>query len=530
MLMVLIISASAVACKTQKTKKPKTGGTVVIGYLTEPELLNPLLDDFATTIDVAQPILPNFFTIKPDFTYEPSVLKETPTKENGGIEEDPFTVTYKIKDEAKWSDGKPISSADVKFTWETIMSDDWDIVSREGYEKIEEIQTPDAKTAVVVFKEPYAAWKDLWTGLNFIYPKHALKGMDINQVWNKSITVSGGPFKFKEWKQNKITLVRNENYWGKKAKLDKVIFKYTVDEENDVLLNELKNEEVDIIFPRGSFDVLKRVEKLPGVEVSNSEGMSLELLGLNTSAKKLEDKNIRKAIAYAVDRDALIDAFSGGQAKPLQSFILPQQEKFYKPSWSVYKKNISKAKELIEKSGYKAGTDGIYEKDGEKLSLIISTTAGNSSREKLEQIIQAQLKEAGIKIEIKNAAGETFYEMVDEGNYDLAIMGWDASPDPGSGATSVFASDMIPPNGYNSFFYKNDDVTTNLYLQETMTDENKRAAVFMKIQDDITDDVPVIPLSQSPVILAGLEKVKGYEANSTYEGPFWNIEEWWTEN
>ncbi|GFP24207.1 peptide/nickel transport system substrate-binding protein, partial [Candidatus Hakubella thermalkaliphila] len=150
---------------------PRPSGDIVIGYDQEPAILNGFLMGGAmmATQDVTAAVLEGLIGLDNELHYYPWLITEIPSVENELLTEEPFTITYKLREGITWSDGEPLTSQDIKFTWETIMNPDWLIISRVGYEKIESIETPDPLTAIVKFKEPYAPWKDIFRG---ILPKH----------------------------------------------------------------------------------------------------------------------------------------------------------------------------------------------------------------------------------------------------------------------------------------------------------------------------------------------------------------------
>jgi peptide/nickel transport system substrate-binding protein len=520
-----------VACKQAKvpTKpkatKPVSGGTLVLSLNTEPVILNPLIvdGDLEETGIVAGIILPRLFNITPDLKYEPSLLEETPTKENGGLKDSPFTITYKIKKDANWSDGKPITSEDIKYTWQTIMNKKWNILSPTGYDLIKSIDTADPKTAVVSFNGPYAPWKDLFSD---VLPKHALEGKDFNKVWNTGVTVSGGPFVFKQWKSgDQIVVERNNNYWGKKAYLDKLVFKFV--EDPTTQLAQLKTGELDLISPNADVDLLTQLKSVENTTVKTKPGTRWEQLGFNTTKAPINDVNVRKAIAYSIDRDSIVKNLMKGTATVLQSINVPEQGKFFTPSWKKYKFSPSKAKTILKEAGYKEGADKMFEKDGKPLELTISTTSGRPLREKMVQIIQAQLKDIGIKVNIKNSDTDAFFGWLTDGTFEMAEWGWSASPDPSY--TAIFSGNQLPPDGQNYYRYDNKEVTDLLDEQDKEVDENKRADSVKEIQEKMAEDLPLIPFFQQFALAAYNNKVHGPVPNPTLQGITWNAETWWLE-
>ncbi|HDP69781.1 MAG TPA: peptide ABC transporter substrate-binding protein [Actinobacteria bacterium] len=512
-----------------KVEGPIKGGSLVIGYDQEPDILNPFIEggDMMATAVVIRPVLQGLLEIKPDLTYGPQLAEKVPSFEDGTVTENPFTVTYKIKDEANWSDKTPITSEDVKFTWETIMNEDWKIITQTGYDKIEKIETPDDKTVKIVFTEPYAPWKDLFSGSYFILPKHALEGKDFNAVMNQEIPFSAGPFKFKEWRAgDSITLVRNENYWGEHAYLDSVTFKYIP--ETTTQLAQFKTGEVDFVYPPPDVDLLEQLEAVPNTVVSIEAGTVWEHIAFNNTNEHLKDVRVRQAVAHGIDRGVIAEDVMKGQVNPLHSFVVPEQKAYYVPAWEIYGHDAEKAESLLKEAGYTKGADGIYTKAGEKLKLTFNTTAGNVARERIQQIVQSDLKKIGIEVEIKNTEANTYFgTWLPNGEYQIGQWAWLATPDPTY--TTLFAGDQIPPDGQNYYCYENDEVTKIWHDQDVTIDEPERVKLIKEAQNLMAKDCPFIPLYQRLEFIAYTDKLHGPVNNPTLQGPTWNMGEWWLE-
>ncbi len=521
----------AAGCGTKTAEEPKNGdgpvvgGDLVIGYEQEPQILNPFIEggDMMATKDVISNVLYGLLRVKPDFTYEPLLAEEVPTLENGLVTENPFTVTWKLKKDAKWSDGTAVSSADVKFTWETVMKEDFKILSRLGYEDIESVETPDDKTVKVTFKKTYAPYRDLFSVSYCVLPKHALEGKDFNTVMNESIPVASGPFVFSEWKKgDSITLKRNDGFWGTKANLDSATFKYIPD--TNTQLAQFKTGEVDVINPAPDVNLLDQMKE--SGEVQADPGTIWEHMAFNMDKDHVKDVKVRQAIAYAIDRQAIVDQVMMGQVKTLNSILVPEQATFYSPAWEKYTLDKAKAESLLAEAGYAKGADGYYAKDGKRLSLEIKTTAGNKGREKIQQIMQANLKDVGIELKINNEDATKFFgESTTGGNFVIGIWAWLASPDPSQ--TTLFSEDSIPDKGQNYYRYRNKEVTRWLKDSDATADEAERADLLKKVQTQMAEDVPLIPLYQRLSVVAFRPNVYGPQNNPTIEGVFWNLGEWW---
>ncbi|MBT9170450.1 MAG: Oligopeptide-binding protein AppA [Actinobacteria bacterium] len=501
---------------------PRPSGDIVIGYDQEPAILNGFLmgGDMMATQDVTAAVLEGLIGLDNELHYYPWLITEIPSVENELLTEEPFTITYKLREGITWSDGEPLTSQDIKFTWETIMNPDWLIISRVGYEKIESIETPDPLTAIVKFKEPYAPWKDIFRG---ILPKHWLEGKDFNTAMNQEI-LGSGPFILKEWAAgDHITLVKNENYWGGpngvKPKLDSITFRFHP--ETMALITMLKTGEVDLIIPPPDVALLEQLQAIEGVEVQVQGGLIWEHLAFNQkdAGSPLRDINVRKAICYAIDRKTIVEQVLKGQVGILQSIYAPTQA-VYTPAWEQYTYDLEKAKQHLAEAGYTA--EVLAEKP---LKLKLGTTFGNVAREQIQQVIQSQLRQVGINVTIDNYDAATWFsEKVDKGDYEMGIWAWVVSPDPDLEAT--FARDRIPPEGQNYYWYENDKVTELLKQANTEVDDAKRLPLYQEVQKLLADDAALLPLYQRLNIVAFNARLRGVKANPSLVGTFWNTEEW----
>ncbi|GFP26668.1 peptide/nickel transport system substrate-binding protein [Candidatus Hakubella thermalkaliphila] len=501
---------------------PAEGGDIVIGYDQEPAILNGFLmgGDMMATQDVTAAVLEGLIGLDNELHYYPWLITEIPSVENELLTEEPFTITYKLREGITWSDGEPLTSQDIKFTWETIMNPDWLIISRIGYEKIESIETPDPLTAIVKFKEPYAPWKDLFRG---ILPKHWLEGKDFNTAMNQEI-LGSGPFIFEEWATgDHITLVKNENYWGGpngvKPKLDSITFRFHP--ETMALITMLRTGEVDLIIPPPDVALLEQLQAIEGVEVQVQGGLIWEHLAFNQkdAGSPLRDINVRKAICYAIDRKTIVEQVLKGQVGILQSIYAPTQA-VYTPAWEQYTYDLEKAKQHLAEAGYTA--EVLAEKP---LKLKLGTTFGNVAREQIQQVIQSQLRQVGINVAIDNYDPPTWFaEKVGQGDYEMGIWAWLVSPDPD--LEVLFAKDRIPPEGQNFYWYENDKVTELLKQANTEVDDAKRLPLYQEVQKLLADDAALLPLYQRLNIVAFNARLRGVKANPSLVGTFWNTEEW----
>lgn len=441
-------------------------------------------------------------------------------------------VTYTINPAAKWSDGTPITSKDFKFTWEQVATGS-NIYDRTGYDKIESVDDSRPDTVVVTFKEPYADWRTTLFGGNYgIYPAHLVKD---HAELNDGYTWSAGPWKLDHWtKGTEWVLVPNENYWGEKPKLDKVIFKLISDTSAE--FQAFKAGEVLAIYPQPQVDAVDQiVAGLPNAksEYTDQTGNS-EALWLNAGKPPFDDPNFRAAIGYSIDRDAIVNRLFGGLGitKALQTFTAPILAPFASANaFSGFKKDMAKVDEAMTRSGWTKGSDGIWEKDGQKATFEIKTTSGNKRRELTEQILQQDLKEAGFIMTINNQkAGDLFGDQLPKGDFQMALYAQVLTSFYPSNC-NLFCSKNIP-TAENNFSGQNwtrtnvPDLDTNYGAAETELDEALAQAANKKGDDALAASASIFPLDPLPNILLTSTRIVGSVGDNPIQGPFWTMWDW----
>lgn len=465
--------------------------------------------------------------------YFPVMATEIPTTDNGGVVELPgnkMRVTIKINPAAHWSDGKPITCADEEFGWKLRLNDKYLIGSRLGWELIERIECPDPRTAQVYFKEPYAPYLRLLSSTPL--PKHELEGKDFNTYWNDRITVSSGPFRFRHWKRNvEIRLERDPDFWnaGKDDKpyLDGLRFRFLKD--TNTLKIQLRTGEVDWITPPPDTTLLDELRTFPRSEFQSEPGGYWEQLAFQTEAEFTSDVNVRKALAYAVDRKQMADVVLRKQAPVLNSTLLPAAKEFFQPAWSIYQYDEKKVAEHLEKAGF-TRKGKWWEKDGKPLKVLFKSTAGNQLRAKVAQLLQQAYRRNGIQMEILMEDPAVFFsQSATSGAYQIALWAWSSDVDPTQ--TSLFACDQVPSKkndfeGNNNYRYCNKEVTKLLYDADRAPVREERAALLRQVQTKMAEDVAVLPLYQRPETLAYSKRMHGVR-NNPLAGSTWDTHEWW---
>ena len=508
----------------QQAKPPVRGGVITVGTTKEPDNLNPLLINKVNSIGIENAIFSGLLKLDKDLNWQPDLVLEVPTMENGGISNDGKTVTYKLKQNVRWHDGHLFDAEDVIFTYQVASNPSVNVFNREGYNLITDIQAPDPYTVQITFQQPYASFYELFSA---ILPQHILQGQNINTSSFNKAPVGTGPFMFKEWDEGEqLVLEAYPEYHGSEGPfLEQINFKFVQDQI--VLVDLLEKGEVDVIQDF-SYALIDKVKAIKGVEIVNLASLEWEHLDFNLNNWILQDKNVRQAIAYAIDRQEILNKVLGGQGEIAHTDI-PVQSWAYNPDVKKYNRDLGKAKQLLADAGWKdTDGDGILDKNGTKLQLKLSTTEGFISREQAQQLTIEQLKEVGIEVVAENYPNNVLLgDILRNHKFDLILYAFIANPDPIN--YSLWHSSQVPPLGQNYIGYSNPEMDTQLKIAVNSLDVNIRKQALFRAQEILVEDLPVLPLYLRPRLNAAKQEIKGFQPNPNSGGLFWNIGEWWIE-
>jgi len=503
----------------------KPGGQLVFGSLYEPNTLNPLMSDMLAASEIGNLIFSGMVTTNDKGELIPDLAVEVPTLQNGGVSRDGLTVIYKLRQGVTWHDGAPFEAEDVRFTWQFIMNRKVAIVQRDGYDKIAEIQTPDKYTVVVKFKEYYAPYLTLFST---VLPRHILESAeDVNKAAFHRAPIGTGPFKFREWTvAEAVVLEANSSYFRGKPNLEGIIYKIIPDQS--LLLTQLKAGEIHIVNNINSAQ-LDQVKAIDAMNVILTPNMIWEHLDFNLDQPMFQDGRVRQAIAYGLDRQAIINNILKNTAVPAVADQSPLSWA-YNPTLVQMPRDINKSRELLIQAGYNQGSDGIFVKDGQKLAFSLMTTAGNKARENVAQTIANQLHEVGIAVTVTPLDPKVFFEdILKTRKFQTAMYAFVAGVDPNN--RNLWHSKKVPSslNGYDGQNYtgwRNPEVDSLTENGVRSVDIEARKQIYYRVQELIIQECPVIPLYFRTNIDAVKKNVVNYRPNPTPAGNLWNAWEW----
>lgn len=438
------------------------------------------------------------------------------------IAPDGLTYTFKLRPGVKWHDGKPFTSADVKYSLEKV----WSKMHPRGrttYQNVTSVETPDDTTVVLKLSKPTPIlMKSLSSYESQVIPKHIFDdGTDLAKHPGMIAPIGTGPFVFKEWKKGEYILMeRNPNYWDQpKPYLDKIVWKIIPDAAARAAA--LETGEADYApFSAVSISDIKRLAGLPklAAETRGYEYLSpLFLLELNNRNEYLAKPEVRQAISHAIDRKFLIDTVWEGYGTALTGPVPPANVEYYTkdvPDSVSY--NPKLAAELLDKAGYKVGPGG------KRFKLRLEVVAVADTLPPSGEYIKQALGKVGIDVELRNVDLGGFIKRVySDYDFDMTMNVIYAMPDPTIGVQRLYWSQNIKKGVpfANVSGYSNPDMDKALEGAQTENDPVKRKALFVEMQKIAARDVPLVDLFYINYVTLYNRRVKDHTtgAEGTYE-------------
>jgi peptide/nickel transport system substrate-binding protein len=509
---------------------PKRGGTLVFRMISaEPACLN-VLDarcQGAPVRAIAEKVLEKPFAVGPDFTFRPRLVSSY-----SFTRKRPFTLVYRIRPEARWSDGVPVTARDFVFTLQAIRRHG-NPLEREFHSVVRQIRAVDAKTLRVVLRPRFAGWRQLFGN---VLPSHALRGEDLTKVWSDRIDtpktgrpIGSGPFLVERWERGRqIVLRRNPRYWGPHvAYLDRLVVRFS--QAPDDPSQALREDEFDVATGV-RIDLFPSVRKAPGVRVYSTPSNGFEHFDLRLGPgghPALKNKLVRRALAFRLNRVALVRELYGDINPawgPLDNTLFFTNARHYEANWKAYRYRPRQARRLLEQAGCRRGADGVYMCAGDRLSLRFLTSAGNRTRERVISSVQLQLRQIGFEVKpVFATSGALFDQIISNGAFDVALFGWVFTNPDSAGFRGIYGCG----GSQNYTGYCQRLVTKDLDQSERILDARQRARVLNRADRQLARDVPVIPLFQFVQTAASDADVRNYAMHPL--SAFWNAENWWLE-
>ncbi|MGB8908223.1 MAG: peptide ABC transporter substrate-binding protein [Candidatus Cybelea sp.] len=506
-------------------------GVLRVAIATDFKNLNPLLNSNTADVFVDRLMFEPLVTADPKGNPLPMLAAQVPTQANGGISRDGLTITYRLRKGVKWTDGVPVTSQDVKWSWQAIMNPNNNVVSRHGYDDIAGITTPNPETVVVHLKQAFSPFVDTFFAESdqpyMIAPAHVLsRYANLNQVaFNSAPTVSDGPFKFVGWAHgDHISFVRNDAFFMGRPGLDRIEIRSVPDE--DTAINLLRTHAIDYIF-EASIENYPALRALRDTRIAWVNVNGYSYIQLNLARPLLSDPRVRQAVAYAIDKNELVRTLAFGTQTTATADI-PDWMWAFNPQVRSYPHDPAQARALLREAGWAPGPDGIMRKNGEPLSLVLVTNNSSVTRRREAVEVQAMLREAGIDTEVKSYPADVLFApagmggILQLGRFDLTVSGWYAGIDPDD--STQYTCENFPPGGYNYSRYCNAQMQAAQKIALTRYDRPSRMGAYYQVQKVLVRDNPALFVywirQMEPVSV----DFRGFDPNPVVES--WNAWQW----
>lgn len=434
------------------------------------------------------------------------------------ISDDQLTYTFKLRQDAIWQDGEPVTAEDVKFTFDQIKNPKTNTPISGEFNVIKLVEATAEYEIKMTLYKPFPPLLDkLKIG---IVPVHLLHGEDFNTTKFNQYPIGNGPFKIKKWDANHvITLERNEEYYGPSPNLDEIVFT-TVPDANTRIL-QLKTGEIDlaIIEP----NQLKSAKKNDPYTVYEIPTADYRAILYNFNLPLFQDSRVRQAMNYAVNREELVKGILAGKGEaaygPLQnSWVGTSNEEEY-----TY--NPQKAKQLLAEVGWIMGNDGVLTKDGQRFEFELVSPIQDTIRVALANVVSEQLKQVGIVAKPKPVDQNA----IDYDNEEALIIGWGSEFDPDDHTYRLFHSSEIGDDKYNFGSYQNARIDELLLKARTTINREQRKFYYHEFQKELTADPPYNFLVYLQALYGVNKDFTGISTRTLGHhgfGVLWNIEEW----
>lgn len=514
-----------------KEEEPKGDKILKLGNSGHGGLFNPIMSDNVYDDYVTRTIFEPLVYNDPEGEMIPILAEWT-------LSEDNLTYTFTLKDGIKFSDGTPMTTADVEFTYLTIAHPDYNgprayaVSSLLGYEdyhsKAKEtfdgIKVIDEKTISFTFKDGMAAPANIECFIYGIMPKHYYEF----ETWEDFLALNEQPLgsglmTFDSWEPKQfIKLNKNANYWdpANAAQIDGVLISEVPDES---IISALQTNQIDFAQPSASSENLQMLESLDNIHVANYLGNGYTFMCFNALRPQLSDVKVRQALMYALDRKSFIKAQYGeGLASVGMAPISPSSWAFPDASeLNAYDFDLEKAGQLMDEAGWAMGDDGYRYKNGEKFHVNWLVYTDSPWPGTLSGMAADTWKQLGVELEVElmdfdTVASRTMDAEPGEKDFDIYTMGFSLSIDPDP-TGALFDDNAFVAGGFNASGYKNAEAMELVKKGKTEFDTAKRAEIYKEWAKIMNYEIPHVIIAYRSEIWGINNRVKGMELGTYFD-------------
>jgi peptide/nickel transport system substrate-binding protein len=535
------------------------GGHLRTLWWQAPTLLNPHFATGTKDQDASRVFYEPLASFDPEGNVVPVLAAEAPTVQNGGVAKDGKSVTWKLKRGVSWHDGKPFTADDVVFNYEYVIDPATAAVTVGSYRDIDRVEKLDSHTVRIVFKKPTPFWADAFCGVRgMIIPKHvfeAFKGAKSREAPANLRPVGTGAYRYVDFKPGDIVRGElNPNYHVPNRPFFDTMEVKGGGDAISAARAVMQTGEYDYAWNLQVEDeILKRLEAGGKGRADIVTGGNIEHIQCNftdpwkdvdgerssvkTTHPFLSDPAVRQALNLLVDRAAVQEQIYGRTGLATANFVnAPSRYVSKNTKWEF---NPDKANQILDAGGWKRGSDGIRAKDGKRLKIVYQTSI-NAPRQKNQAIVKQAAAKAGIEMELKSVTASVYFSSDAAnpdtyGHFSTDIQMYTTTmttPDPelfmNQFTSWEVASKENKWTGRNITRWRSEDYDRTFKAAETELDPVKRAALFIKMNDLVIQNVVVIPVVFRPRVQAIANRLKGAE-QSGWDSDFWRLPYWYRE-
>jgi len=448
--------------------------------------------------------------------------------ESWTFSQDCLDLTFNLRRNVRWHDGRPFTAADVVFTYETMIHPKTPTAYREDFKAVAEVAAPDPYTLRVRYKQPYAKALQSW-GL-WMLPRHLLEsyvreGRLREAPQNRSNPVGTGAYRFGEWKPGeKVVLVANPDYFEGRPHLGRVV--YRIIPSQATIFLELKAKGVDAAGLTAL--QFKRQTEYPAFRKAYHKyeypANAYTYLGFNLKDPRFADRRVRQAIAHAINKRELIDGVLLGLGREATGPYKPGTWA-HNPDVPTYPYDMAKARALLADAGWtETNADGVLVRNDQPFTFELLTNQGNDERKKVAEIVQASLKELGIQVDIRVIEWASLLkEYIKKRRFEAIILGWGIGLDPDQ--YEIWHSSKTGPDELNHISYANPEVDALLEQGRTSCRQAERKKFYDRLQTILAEDQPIVFLYFRDALPVVSSRVRGIVPAPS--GIRYNFNEWY---
>jgi peptide/nickel transport system substrate-binding protein len=459
----------------------------------------------------------------------PVLCERVPSVANGDVSPDGLSVTYHLRRGVVWSDGVPFGADDIIASWRQVMNPLNNVIIREGYDVIDRIDARDRYTAIVHLKHRYAPlptrfFSGIQEGPIAVMPAHIIGSQrELNRSPFSSHPLGTGPFTLQSWERNgRMVFVANPRYWRGPPRISKIVFQAQPSTASELV--GFQTGEIDADFDAGP-GRLPEYASLSNMHVMRGQSLRLSVGVMNAQRFPFDDIHVRHALAYAIDRNAILHDISHDAGTVADEFV---------PSWSWaytadvprYPYDPERARRELEADGWSVGPNGIRVKDGRMLAGVLAAIAGDLPGSRLDAMVQSYLAHIGMALTIKDYPYGLIFDNdgpIRTGNYNLAFYTYSVNYDPSS--LDDDGCEQFAPNGGNDSRFC-DPVVESLERQAlAIDDEAKRKPLYARIQQRRMAALSTLPLYFRNRVSVVTSSLQGYTPSRGII-PQWNAWQW----